>query len=100
MSKSDDKQADFFNIVAYRKTAENLEKYGSKGRLIALKGSLNQNTWEDQQKVKHSTVEIVVESFELLDSSQGARTGEAALAPGTNGPNIPMDIDDKDDLPF
>lgn len=59
---------DFFNVIAWRKTAEFVHQYLGKGRLISLDGRLQQRRWIDQQSgQKHSVVEIVAESVQGLD---------------------------------
>ncbi|MEG2813521.1 MAG: single-stranded DNA-binding protein, partial [Oscillospiraceae bacterium] len=42
------READFINIVAWRGTADLICKYFSKGRMIALDGSLQTRTYQDK----------------------------------------------------
>jgi single-strand DNA-binding protein len=59
--KGTDKPAsDFFEIVAWRKTAEFICKYFGKGQLIALDGELQTRSYADKNNVNHKVVEIIV----------------------------------------
>lgn len=64
------KQTDFINIVAWRQTAEFISKYFSKGRLIALEGSLQSRSYEDRNGSKRTVYEVVVEQAHFADSKQ------------------------------
>ena len=59
--KQGEAEADFFNIVAFGKAGEFAEKFFRKGQMVAVVGRLQTNSWEDQQKVKHTSIDIVVE---------------------------------------
>ena len=59
---------DFFNLVAWRRTAEYASNYLGKGRLIAVDGRLQTRSWTDQASgQKRTTFEIVAENIESLD---------------------------------
>ncbi|HEX3016234.1 MAG TPA: single-stranded DNA-binding protein [Caproicibacter sp.] len=70
-----DRITDFFDVICWRGTAENVCKNFKKGQLITIKGALQSNTYTDTNKVKHSVVEIVAECVyyaEQKSSSVGA----------------------------
>ena len=48
------------NIVAWKKTAELIQKYVEKGKEIAVEGKLTYRTYEDKEGVKRSITEIVI----------------------------------------
>jgi len=60
--KGVDKVTDFFNCTAFGRTAENIEKYFSKGRMICIEGSIQINTFEKDGK-RNSYTNIIVERF-------------------------------------
>lgn len=60
----------FFDVAAYGKTAENLNKYLMKGKQIAVKGELRQSRWEKDGQ-KHSKIYIAAESIQMLADPQG-----------------------------
>lgn len=52
-------QTDFFDIVAWRQTAEFVCRYFHKGQLVALQGSLQSRTYQDKQGNNRKAVEVV-----------------------------------------
>ena len=64
----DKKETSFFNVVAFKKSAENICKYFSKGQRILCEGSLKQNSWTDKDGNKRSTVEINLFQFDFIES--------------------------------
>jgi single-strand DNA-binding protein len=65
--KSDDKSADFFNVQAWDKTADFIEQYLGKGRLVGVTGRLQQRSYTDQNGNKREVVEVIAESVQGLD---------------------------------
>lgn len=104
-AKPGETDVDFFNIVAFGKAAEFAEKYFRKGQLVSIVGRIQINTWEDQQKVKHTSVDIIAEEQHFAESktsaeSRGVQT-DATVAPTSNSPVEGFtNIEDDDDLPF
>lgn len=65
---SGDYDVDFFNVVAWRRTAEFADKYLTKGRLVSVDGRLQTRSWVDQASgQKRSVVEIVADNIDGLD---------------------------------
>lgn len=98
-AKDADRETDFFDIVAWRSTAEFVEKHFSKGRMIALTGRLQTQSWQDKEGNKRKSVEIVADSVYFADS----RPADAAHAPAPAVPaSSAFDVlpDDEDGLPF
>ena len=68
---SKDKDAvDFFNLVAWDKTAEFCGKYFQKGSRVLLEGTLRTNSYDNKDGVKVNTVEIWVDNIEFADSKR------------------------------
>ena len=82
--------ADFFNIVAWRNTAEFVCRSFKKGRPILVCGQLQNRTWTDSQGVKRYATEVVADEVDFVDSkpegaaSQGAQ-GEGQYTPDAYG---------------
>lgn len=74
-NQNGERQTDFVTCVAWRQQAEFIGKYFSKGRMIALEGSLRSRTYDDKNGSKHYVTEVYVDaaSFtgEPKKSSQG-----------------------------
>lgn len=65
-----ERQADFISCTAWRQTAEFVSRYFSKGKLIAVEGSLRNNNYQDRNHsdVTHYTTEVIVENVEFVGS--------------------------------
>ena len=68
--KSGEKETDFLDIVAWHKTADFVEKYFSKGRMIVVSGRLQIRTWNDKDGNKRRTPEIIADSVYFADSKK------------------------------
>lgn len=75
---SSERQADFIPCVAWRQTGEFISRYFSKGRLIAVEGSLQSRSYEDKTGAKRTAYDVVVDQAYFVDSkssgSQGGNT--------------------------
>ena len=56
-----ERQADFISCVAWRQTAEVIGKYFTKGRMIAVEGSLQSRNYEDKNGQKRTAIEVIVD---------------------------------------
>ena len=74
--------ADFFDIVAFGKTAEILGEHAKKGSQIWISGKLVQNRWEGDDGTKHSRHEIQLDSVEFVGGlpQEGAGRSRSAAA--------------------
>ena len=63
-------QTDFFNIVVWGKTAENCSNYIGKGRLVAIKGMIQNRSYEDNNRAKKYITEIVADEVQFLDKKK------------------------------
>lgn len=64
------KETDFFNLVAFGKTAEFLSKWFAKGSKILVTGYLRTSNYEDKQGVKKTATDIIVEQIEFAGSKR------------------------------
>lgn len=58
-------QAEFHNVVAWRRLAEIAQKFLKKGSLVYIEGRLQTSNWEDQQGNKKYKTEIIAERIQL-----------------------------------
>lgn len=70
--EGDEKKADFFNIVAWRQTAEFVCKYFTKGSAILIDGALQTDSWTDQNGQKHYTTDIVASEVSFCESKKNS----------------------------
>ena len=102
----DNKKTNFFNISAFGKTAETLEKYAKKGTKLILECQANQNKYTDKNGNQVTSVDFTVLNFEFGESknaSQGETNTQPRPQPTPSNldygfVNIPDGIDDA--LPF
>ncbi len=84
VKQGEERQADFITCVAWRQQAEFINKHFSKGRMIALEGSLRTRTYDDKNGVKHYVTEVYVDSVSFTGEpklQQGAAPSSAPLPP-------------------
>ena len=72
------KQTDFINIQAWGKQGENVANYLSKGKLCAVKGSIQNRSYE-KDGVKKYITEIVADRVQFLESANTAKDDSAAV---------------------
>ncbi|MGV3152682.1 single-stranded DNA-binding protein [Sarcina ventriculi] len=91
--------ADFINCVAYGKIAENIANFFTKGREIAVVGSLMTGSYEDKQGVKRYTTDVKVDTFDFIGIAPKNNTQATGF--NNNGTMIDdmMPIDEGD-MPF
>jgi len=94
---------EWHNVVLWRGLAEVAEKYVKKGSQIYIEGKLRTRSWDDKDKNKRYTTEIVADVMQLL----GKRSDESGA--GTPAPQADQAAGDKpqadepdltNDLPF
>lgn len=63
---NDDRTADFFRIVTFRKTAENCGSFLSKGRKVGVVGSIQINDYTDKEGNRRQSVDVTADEVEFL----------------------------------
>ena len=110
--KGKDKMTDFFNIVIFGKTAEYAANYLKKGKLCAVKGSIQNRTYDTKEGEKRYITEIVAENVQILEwGDKSERTSNSSFRSASSNQNDnvfePEGLDsdgfralDDDDVPF
>lgn len=65
--KDGQKQTDFFNIQVWGKMAENCANYLAKGRLVAVRGQIQNRSYETNTGEKRYVTEIQAENVQFLE---------------------------------
>ena len=73
-----EKQADFPRIVCFGKTAENCEKYLSKGKQVAVEGRIQTGSYDDKNGNKVYTTDVIANRVEFLGEWGKKITGKPA----------------------
>lgn len=66
------READFINVVAWDKTGENVGKYMTKGRLIAVEGRIQTRSYDNNEGRKVYVTEVVASNVQFLESKNSA----------------------------
>ena len=85
--KGEERKADFFNIVAWRSTAEFISRYFSKGRMILVEGELQTRQYVDKNGSTQNVVELVVGSAYFTGEPKAA--GSYGAYPPPPPPSAP-----------
>lgn len=105
-NESGDREVDFIDCVAWRKTAELVSGYFTKGRMAAVSGRLQIRGWTDKDGNRRRTAEILVDNIYFGDSKPQAEdaateaTGAEPLTYGTDKERYSEIAEDDDQLPF
>lgn len=91
-------RADFLECTAWGKTGEFIDKYFKKGNLIALKGSVETDSYTNKDGVRVKTVYVRVDEAEFT----GEKTQESSPETPEETPDGFMSIPDgiDEELPF
>lgn len=81
VKEGEEAQADFFNVTAWRQTAEFITRYFRKASSICVVGELHNKSWVDQQGQKRYATEIVASEAFFVDAK--SEMPQAAQAPRT-----------------
>lgn len=102
--KDGEPEADFFNLVAFGKQAEFIEKYFSKGKMIAIVGRVENDNYTNKDGQKVYGTRITVEECEFAESKDKSSTAAEKPQNKPTGEvkegfmNIPDGVDEE--LPF
>lgn len=88
---SKNKEVDFFNLVAFGKTAEFLGKWFSKGSKLLAEGRLQTSKYKDKDGNERTSTEVVIDNVEFADSKKKEQG---------NGGGGNYDYDPLEDTPF
>lgn len=101
VGQSGQREADFINCVCFKKAAENVANNLSKGRLVAVAGSIQTSKYQAQDGSNRYKTEVVVSEVKFLDyaKSQGSTGNEGSSYSGQETGGF-TEIDDSDDIPF
>lgn len=104
---------EWHRVVCFGKTAENVERFLSKGRQVYIEGRLRTAKWTDKDGVERYTTEIVADTVRFLgggrseDSQAGGDRGTSSRVSKSSGRSGGGSYDNQrssgppdDDIPF
>lgn len=81
-AQGETRETDFIDIVAWRYTAEFVEKYFSKGQMAVVTGRLQIRSWEDKDGNKRRSAEILADHVYFGEAKRDKTTqGEPQYDP-------------------
>ena len=111
-SSAQQSETDFFNVTAWRQTAEFVSRYFKKGSSICVVGTIQNNKWTDQQGATRYRTDIVADEVMFVDSRSESGSSFGGDDSDTFGGSTPSfstpsgitpkfeEIKTDDDLPF
>lgn len=93
-------ETDFINCVSFGKAAETINQYMTKGRQLAVTGSIRTGSYDAQDGTKRYTTDVAVDEFEFVGSGQGNSNNQQE---NTSNNSDEFGIEEpiyNDDLPF
>ena len=102
--KDGQKQADFFNIVVWGKQAEAVANYTSKGSQVAIRGNIQNRSYETSSGEKRYITEIIAEQVQFLSKAPSIEVNPGSGEVEAFTPKG-LDVDgyralEEDDVPF
>ena len=97
----DQQTADFISCIAFKSTAEFIEKYIQQGTKVVIVGRIQTGSYTNKEGQKVYTTEVVIEEIDFAQSkndSSGSNRPEPSAASDDGFMNIPDGIDES--LPF
>lgn len=95
-----ERQTDFVECVAWRKTAEFVSKHFHKGQMMALHGSLQSRKWQDKDGNNRVSWEVVADSVYFCGDKKSENSGDTYKGVNVDPPTF-TDLPDGDgELPF
>lgn len=93
------KAVDFINCVAWRSTAEFVNKYFFKGSMVLVSGRLQMESYKDKNGENRTSAEVVAEHVYFGESKQKGEK-RTTVAPVDIPAGDWEELDDGADLPF
>lgn len=81
----EERQSDFFDVTCWRQTAEFVCKYFTKGRMIHVEGTLQNDNYTDQNGVKRYSTNIIADNVAFCGDRRQDNTGGYTAPAGNYG---------------
>ncbi len=82
-NQAGEREADFINIVVWRKQAENVKNYLSQGSQVAIDGRIQTRSYDGEDGKKKYVTEVVADNVEFLGTKSSNQNSQAST---TNEP--------------
>jgi len=92
-------EADFFRVTAWRQLGENCSKYLSKGKKVAVSGSVSVSTYQAQDGTTRASLDVSADDVEFLTPKSEQTPPTANAVTSNPAPSGFVEVTD-DELPF
>lgn len=77
VAQGQEKQTDFINVIAWRKTAEFVSQWFTKGMMIIVEGAIQSRSWQNKDGNNRTTIEVVASAVQFGETkkSRESNTG-------------------------
>ncbi|MCO4327072.1 single-stranded DNA-binding protein [Staphylococcus agnetis] len=101
-NKDGEQQADFINCVVFRKQAENVKNFLSKGSLAGIDGRLQSRSYENKEGQRVYVTEVVCDSVQFLEPKNNCQSNNQPKRQQGQAQDNPFDngADFDEELPF
>ena len=66
-SKDGEKEADFFDVTAFGKTAESCERYAAKGKMLAVRGRAQIDSFKGKDGQTRKAFVVIADQVQLIE---------------------------------
>ena len=98
-NKNGEQEAHFINVVTFRKQAENVNNYLSKGSLVGIDGRIQTRNYENKEGQRVFVTEVVADSVQFLEPKSQQSKPQQTQAKDNPFANGGADISESD-MPF
>ena len=92
-------RTEWHNIVLWRGLAQTAEKYVHKGDKLYIEGKIRSRSYDDQNGIKRTIVEIFADNMEMM-TPRGTAQPQSQVALAQQPVQQPVAESPSDDLPF
>ena len=83
-------RTEWHNLVFWRGLAQTVEKYVHKGDKLYIEGSIHSRSYDDQNGVHRTVVEIYVDNMEMLSRQQQPASSQQSSPTSTSNSQAPF----------
>ena len=91
-NQAGEREADFINIVVWRKQAENCKNYLTQGSQVAIEGRIQTRSYDDQNGQKRYITEVIADNVEFLGSRNSSNSSNNMNSSASNAGPTPYDF--------
>ncbi len=100
-NQNGEREADFIDVVVWRKQAETCANHLGKGRLVAIEGRLQTRSYDDSNGIRRKVAEVVAENIKFLEwAKDGSSQGSSVNNNSNSNNNNKFNNQNNDDFGF